>query len=191
MEIKISRTAQQCTQCERAFEHEESLRSLVRIENQELTREDYCAACWEDRLALGAFSVWSPRYYDPKVAEQEPPETFSPLRRIFYDAAEAEGRAELARAYLAAQLLRRQKVFRLIKESSDPDAEVRVALFVDRLSSSLVEVRDPNLTYEELAAARITLMEALAKLENGEAKDGIEAEPVGDVLETDTASVGE
>lgn len=166
MEIKIGKSAHACSVCERPFVHDETLTSAVRIEHQVLVREDFCEACWQPDRAMGTFSVWSPKFYDPKVAEQQPPEVFSPLRQVFYEAVESEDRHELAKAYLAAQLLRRQKVFRLVKESDDPDKEIRVVLFADRIGNRLIEVRDPSLTYAELETGRRALMERLNALEN-------------------------
>jgi hypothetical protein len=166
MEIKIGKSAHACLACGRAFEHDQVLTSVVRIEQQALLREDYCKECWQPDRAAGAFSVWSPRFYDPKVAEQEPPEVFSPLRQLFYEAVESEDRHEMAKAYLAAQLLRRQKVFRLVKESADGENDMRLVLFADRIGNRLIEVRDPNLTYAELEAGRRVLLEQLNALEN-------------------------
>lgn len=165
MEIRIGKSARACAACERPFVHEEELKSRVRIENRVLEREDYCGACWNPDRGAGAFSVWTPRFIDPKVAQQQPPEVFSPLRQAFYESAESTERKELAKAYLASQLLRRQKVFRLIKEANDPDAEVQVALFSDRIGNVLVEVRDPNLTYDELEEGRVALLARLTELE--------------------------
>ena len=166
MEIKITRSARNCTACTREFVHDEEMMSVARIENQQLLRTDYCVACWAPSSGTGAFSVWSPKYYDPRVAEQQPPEVFSPLRQLFYEAMESEDRQDMAKAYLAAQLLRRQKVFRLVKESDDVDGAVRLVLFADRIGDRLIEVRDPNLTYAELEGGRQALMARLAELEN-------------------------
>lgn len=166
MEIKIGKSARVCRSCERLFEHEETITSLVRIENQVLIREDYCAQCWDSGCATGAYSIWSSRFYDPKVAEQQPPEVFSPLRQAFYEAAESEDRGQLAKAYLAAQLLRRQKVFRLIKEAEDHESGGRIALYEDRIANRLIEVRDPSLSYAEMEAGRASLLERLSELEN-------------------------
>lgn len=128
-------------------------------------REDYCVTCWDANQADSAYSTWTANYYDPKVAEAEPEESFSPLRQTFYKAVEKETRPDLAVAYLAAQLLRRQKVFRLIKESKDPDNDTSTILFNDRIGNRLIEVSDPSLSHAELETARQVLMEALAKLE--------------------------
>lgn len=166
MEIKIGKSARVCRSCERLFEHEETVTSMVRIENRVLVREDYCAQCWDSGRATGAYSIWSSRFYDPRVAEQQPPEVFSPLRQAFYEAAESEDRGQLAKAYLAAELLRRQKVFRLIKEGEELESEGRIALYEDRIGNRLIEVRDPNLSYGEMEAGRATLLERLGQLEN-------------------------
>jgi hypothetical protein len=168
MEIKIGKSGHQCAACASPFVHEQEMMSLVRIQDRVLVREDYCHACWSPEHATGSFSVWSPRFYDPKVAEQEPAEVFSPLRRVFYEAVESEARHELAVAYLSAQLLRRQKVFRLLKESDGPEGTVKLTLYADRIADKLIEVRDPNLSYAELDAGRRVLMERLAALEAGE-----------------------
>lgn len=185
MEIKIGKTARCCSICEKSFIHDQELRSIARIEEGLLIREDFCIQCWDDQTATQTYSVWSPVYYDPLVAEQEPEEAFSPLRQLFYDAVESEDRSSLSLAYLAAQLLRRQKVFRLIKETDDPDAAQHVILFSDRIGNRLIEVRDPSLTYAELEDARKELMARLTALEAPEEEDQpdsqlAENESVGD-----------
>ena len=165
MEIRIGKASRRCHATERPFEHGEEVVSLVRMEDQALVREDYGKDAWNDECGAGALAVWSMLYIDPAVAEQEPPEVFSPLRQLFYEAVESEDRGELAKAYLAAQLLRRQKVFRQLKESDDPEGEIRVALFTDRIANRLIEVRDPHLAYEELETGRGALMQRLQELE--------------------------
>jgi hypothetical protein len=94
------------------------------------------------------------------------------LRQLFYEAAQSEDRSELAVAYLAAQLLRRQKAFRLIKESDEGDGEVKLILFADRIGNRPIEVRDPNLMYEELEMGRRVLMERLNALEHPASPEG-------------------
>lgn len=169
MEIKISRAGRLCAACERAFQHEERVNSaLFEAEDGTLRREDYCRSCWTPERGAATFCAWTTRFIDPKVAEQQPPEVFSPLRRLFYEAVGAEDRCELAKAYLAAQLLKRQRVFRLIKEAEEADGEVRMALYSDRLGDRLIEVRDPNLTYAEMEEGRKALIERLRQLESPE-----------------------
>lgn len=176
MEIKIGKSARRCTSCERSFEHEEQFRSVIRPEDQLLTRYDYCVKCWDSERAADAYSAWSPKYYDPAVAEAESPETFTPLRQLFYDAVDATDRPSLAMAFLAAQLLRRQKVFRLLKETEDEDEEIKVTLFTDRIGDKLIEVRDPYLTHAEMEEGRRLLIERLAEIENPDGADADEGE---------------
>lgn len=166
MNIKIGKNAHTCAICEADFVHEQKIQSLVRVVEQEFQREDFCVDCWDEKNTQEAYSTWNMQYYDPKVAEQEPEEIFSPLRKIFYDTVEENSRPNIAMAYLAAQLLRRQKVFRLIKETKDPDTDAAVILFNDRIGNRLIEVNDPNLAHAELDDARIQLMQRLNDIEN-------------------------
>ncbi len=175
MEIKIGKNAKKCFVCETPFVHEQVFTSRTRIEDGVLLREDYCEQCWDANWSEGAFCVWRPMYRDPEVEQQEPPEAYSPMRQVFYEALESEDRASLARAYLAAQLLKRQRVFRLIKESDESDGETRIALYVDKHADGLIEVRDPNLSYAELEAGRTALLERLAEIENPEDEQETEA----------------
>lgn len=52
MEYKFSRTALQCSKCQRRFQDEEHYRSALRLSRSttdatELAREDFCIPCWE------------------------------------------------------------------------------------------------------------------------------------------------
>ena len=90
----------------------------------------------------------------------------------------------LAKGYLAAQLLRRQKVFRLIKESDEDEGESRVSLFADRIGNRFIEVRDPNFSYDELEAGRQALLVRLRELES-------EEEDTAETVEGEEESAGE
>ena len=168
MEIRIGKTARKCVITERPFEHGDEVTSLVRMEQGALVREDYAEENWDPSRAEGALAVWATTFCDPKKAEEQPPEAFSPLRQTFYESAESTERLDLAKAYLAAQLLRRQKAFRLLKEFDEPDGDIRVALFADRIGGKMVEVRDPSLTWAELESGRAALVTRLAELEQPE-----------------------
>lgn len=169
MEIRISRPARTCHRTEREFIHGEKVVSSVRLDNEHFVRQDVAEEAWEPEAGQGAIAVWTTAYVDPRIAEQQPPEVYSPLRRIFYEAVESDERVALATAYLAAELLRRQKVFKLLKQSDDPEEETKLALYNDRIGNRLVEVRDPNLSMRELEAGRIALVTRLQQLEDGEA----------------------
>ena len=165
MEIKIGKSARECAACEVEFTHGQQLASRVQDTTEGLVRQDFCEACWTKELAQGAYSSWFPVFHDPEAANAEPPEAHSPLRQVFYEAVEGVERLDLAKAYLAAQLLRRQKVFRLIKESDEADGEVKIALYTDKYEDRLIEVHDPNLSYDELEEGRNALLQRLAELE--------------------------
>jgi hypothetical protein len=165
MDVKISKSAHQCHACAKPFEHEQRIISSMRRGPEGLAREDVCPECWNDEKANEVFCMWTAQFQDPKVLEQQPEEVFTPLRQIFYESAEREGREAVAVAYLAGQLLRRQKVFRFIKQTADPDTEAVVFLFLDRIGNRLIEVNDPNLSTGELERARQELLQRLAELE--------------------------
>ncbi len=174
MDIKIGKSARACCVCGREFKHEEPFTSMLRPDVEGLARSDYCRGCWDEQTPPQAYSVWKANYYDAEVAEQTSPESFSPLRQLFYEAVEATERPTVAMTFLAAQLLRRQKVFRLIKETQDPDTDAVVALFTDRIGNRLVEVKDPCLTHAELEVGRRLLMDRLGEIESTELEEGLE-----------------
>lgn len=188
MDIRIGKSARACHACGTDFAHEQHMTSTVRRGDDGWVREDFCDACWNGDNADAVFSVWSATFHDPHVEEQGPPEVFSPLRQSFYEAVESDRRESVAVAYLAAQLLRRQKVFRWIKETTDPDTEAAVLLFSDRIANRLIEVQDPNLTTGELEQGRYRLMERLAELEGsedeGEEETAEHGEDQGEYAET-------
>ncbi len=183
MEIKISRSSRRCAASEREFVHEDDIVSLVRYVDGALVREDYAREHWDDSRAKGAYSTWNTRFYDPQVAQQEPEEKYSPLRQIFYEATGSDSREELATAFLAAQLLRRQKVFRQVRESEETEEGGKLILYVDRIGNKLIEVRDPNFTFAELESARLRLMDRLMALE------APPSEPVNDEPTAEEATI--
>ncbi len=165
MEIKISKSARQCHGCRNAFVHEQRLTSALQRGPEGWLREDFCPDCWNEDRGGKSLCVWSAQFQDPAVLEQQPAEAFSPLRQAFYEAAERPGRESIALAYLAGQLLRRQKVFRFIKQTMDPETEAAIMLFLDRIGNRMIEVHDPNLTTAELERGRVHLLHRLAELE--------------------------
>jgi len=176
MEIRIGKSTRACARTKHPFEHGQELLSLVRQGEDGIVREDYAKDAWHESFAEGAIAVWATSYVDPDNLQKQSEDAFSPLRRLFYDAVESDDRIELAKAYLAAQLLRRQKVFRLIKEGEESDTDAKFALFTDRLDDRMIEVRDPNLSYAELNTARTALMEYLNEAEAPESDEASETE---------------
>jgi hypothetical protein len=191
MEIKISKCSKTCASSERDFVHGDELVSVVHLVEGELSREDFLKEFWEESRAAAAYSVWTHRYYDPKVAENEPEEEFSPLRQLFYTSIESDDRIDLALAFLAGQLLRRQKVFRKVKEVEEAEDGLRLVLYSDRIGGRLIEVRDPRFTYPELEAARNRLVEVLMAMSAGPAEPEPEPAPTElELLAEETAAEG-
>ena len=172
MEIKIRKASAHCLACGKRFEHLERHFSRVNAASeQELLREDYCPDCWESGRAADvekAYSFWLTKYFDPAAASQPDEQQFSPLRTIFYEAVEEEGRAEQAIAYIAAHLLRRQKVFRFVKGFEDTERECDVSVFYDKLSGRLREVVDRGFSVEELDGARQEFVQRLERMEGSQ-----------------------
>lgn len=191
MNIKISKNAHSCAACGNDFQHEQDLTSVVKVAEGVLHRQDFCRDCWHAEESKDAYSVWSMVYHDAKLENQAPPEVFSPLRQLFYEAAEEESRIEMAKAFLAAGLLRRQKVFRLIKESDESDGDVRITLYTDRIGNRLIEVPDPQFTYAEMDKARTLLIERLQVLEQAAAAAAAPEAPAQSTVSATTESPDE
>lgn len=173
MEIRIGKTARQCHATGLPFAHKAEVVSLVRPDEQGLVREDYAREAWKDAFGEGALAVWTTRYIDPEsVEDARREEERSPVRDLFYACHESEDRIAMAKAFLAAQLLKRQRAFRLVRASSADDAEGHAYLYLDRAGDRLVEVRDPGLTFSELEHARTELLGALAAQDDGGATEG-------------------
>lgn len=177
MELKIRKSSRHCSACGKEFDHEEPHLSMINETEDEYEREDFCMPCWSQRArnwADNSYSFWSTRYIDPSVENEAPPEQYAPLRRVFYDAFESEEKTELAIAFISAHLLRRQKVFRLMKEFARDEGEGAVHVFADKFSQRLVEVPDLEFTAAELREARQALMERTDPPEEEKESDGSE-----------------
>ncbi len=172
MEIRIRKAAAHCLACGKRFEHLQKHFSQVDAASEdELVREDYCAACWESGRAADAeraLSFWRAKYFDPAAASQPDEREFDPLRTVFYEAVENDDRAEQAIAYIAAHLLRRQKVFRFVKGFEDHEAECNVSVFYDKLSGRMTEVADKGFSVEELQGARQEFVQRLERMEGSQ-----------------------
>jgi hypothetical protein len=172
MEINIRKASAHCLACGKRFEHLQKHFSQVNpAPEEELVREDYCAACWESGRAADAehaFSFWLAKYFDPAAASQPDEREFGPLRTVFYEATESEDRVEQAIAYIAAHLLRRQKVFRFVKGFEDSENECNVSVFYDKLSGRLTEVADQAFSVQELEGARQEFVRRLERMEGSQ-----------------------
>ncbi len=174
MEIRIRKNSPVCFQCSRAFQHNEIIWSQLVKNDKELERQDFCLNCWEQKSILEPFSYWKHKYIDPKeIRKLQELQNDSPLRTLFYDRiSKSEGRKDEAIVYLTSQLLRREKIFKKIKEVVLSKADGHIIIYVDRLDEKIVEVRDPNFSYQELEEARKFICEYL----ESQAKLGVQQE---------------
>lgn len=161
MELSLRKMGRQCSASGSPFKHGDSVVSLVRAEAEGLHREDYHLSNWCDEHAAGAVAVWRTVFRDPEEEQRSERERGQvPLRDFFYEALARDNREGYAHAFLAAQLLRRQRLFRLLKESGQ-ESEDRILLFLDLNSNAIVQVPDPNLSMGELRNARAAVESVL------------------------------
>lgn len=166
MEIKITKNAPQCFQCKKPFVHEEFVWSRLVEVNRDWQREDYCEECWLTQdSGIETISRWHHRYMDVRVLRQRQESiSDSPLRVVFYETLESTyTRQNLALAYLCAQLLRREKVFKKLKEMNISSSEGYIIIFLDRVDNRVIEVKDPNFSYAEIEEAKARLTAMLAE----------------------------
>lgn len=162
MEIKISRNAIKCFNCEKTFVHEEWIVSRIIDTNEEWQRQDFCMSCWEQKKGQDSLSQWRHRFIDAKLQKKEQEVIDSPLRTLFYEAVEKEhSRIELAIAFLTSQLLKREKVFKKIKEMAISSKDGYIIMYIDRIDDRVIEVRDPNFTLTEMEEAKKIVLERL------------------------------
>ena len=70
MDIKIGKSARTCCACDRGFDHEEPLTSVLHPNDQDLSRSDYCEACWSKQPAPKPYSTWKSTFFDPDAADK-------------------------------------------------------------------------------------------------------------------------
>lgn len=177
MEIKISRNGIKCFSCEKPFIHEEWIWSRILDTNDEWQRQDFCLSCWEQQNKQDSLSQWRHRYIDIKVKRKEQETLDSPLRKLFYESVEKEhSRMELAIAFLTSQLLRREKIFKKIKEMAISQRDGYIIMYIDRVDDRVIEVRDPNFSFAEMEEAKKIILERLGdkpETENPNPQDSI------------------
>lgn len=182
MEIKIQKESARCLKCDAVFQHEEKHHSLLRIEEKEFIREDYCLGCWSERLngkenSDNTYSCWETRYHDPAIARATPLEQFLPLLNLCYESIAEGGPGGESMAYMCALILRRQKVFRFVREEREETGERRsVLVFLDKQNDTQIRIVDPQLTDSGLQEVKLRLEEKIGPDETDpEAGDGEEA----------------
>lgn len=163
MEIRIRKNSPVCLACSKAFQHNEVIWSRLIKVDEEFVREDFCSECWEQRDTTEVFSYWRHKFIDSKeIKRQQELQNDSPLRNLFYEmVSNSESRSDEAIVYLVSQLLRREKIFKKLKEVVVSKTDGHIIIYVDRIDEKVVEVRDPNFSYQELEGARRYICEFL------------------------------
>lgn len=163
MEIEVQKESPHCINCNNAFVNGQKHHSLLRIDGSNFIREDYCEKCWTARLAAveTAYSHWETKYRDPAASKATPEGQFMPLLKLCYESIAQEGRDFEAIAYVAALVLRRQKVFRFIREEKEASSHRNVLVFADKYNDTQVRVIDPQLTETEMRDVKLKLEEQL------------------------------
>lgn len=96
------------------------------------------------------YSHWETRYRDPAVARTTPKEQYMPLLNLCYESVAQSGFDAEAMAYVCALVLRRQKVFRFVREEKDEASGRTVLIFADKHNDTQMRIVDPQLTESQL-----------------------------------------
>lgn len=169
--VTIRKPGKACAKCGTAFQDGDQHYSILKHDETEQAwvRRDYCLECWGQVLdsedGCDVHSLWRTRYVDRDAARRTPVNEYTPLLEICYDALHEQDTTQHGLAYLSAMVLRRQKVFRLVRTVRDQETEQASLLFFDRVNQAEVQVPDPPMTLEELRATRRVLQSRLTPIE--------------------------
>lgn len=163
MEIYIHKESSQCLRCQQAFCHDQKHYSLLKIDGADFLREDYCEACWTRQSMVPGteevYSHWETKYRDPAVVKATPKEQFMPLLNLCYESIALGGPDSEAMAYVCALILRRQKIFRFVREEKEEASDRKILVFSDKYNDTQIRIVDPLLTESQLQDIRQRLEE--------------------------------
>ena len=135
-------------------------------------REDYCEECWPEFISANdgneIYSHWQTRYKDPAAAKAVPEGQFMPLLKLFYDHLTGDFPGAAAFCYVCALVLRRQKVFRFVREETEKDSDKMVLVFHDKYHDVQIKVPDPKVTDAEFQEVRQKLEAHLSQKEKSD-----------------------
>jgi hypothetical protein len=167
LEIQIQKDSSRCILCNQSFAHEQKHYSLLKLNEDVFLREDYCEECWPKSLNSdqdgSVFSRWQTKYRDPAAANATPEGEFMPLLRLFYDCLAGITPDSEALGYICALVLRRQKIFKFLKEEKEDSSGKTVLVFHDKYYDVQVKVPDPNLTETQFREVKQKLEEHLSQ----------------------------
>lgn len=113
VEYRIRKSTFRCARCEREFELDEAYVSRVDIEEDELSRSDFCDGCFEAPTAEEAPRVAFWRSRRTVAPERKRSIDFPTLRELFFKMAESGAEDHRKVCYLLALVLIRKRFVKL------------------------------------------------------------------------------
>jgi len=158
--LKIEKVRRDCSGCNKEFANGEEIVSAVREVQEQLTRQDFCLACWK-RPPEDVFSYWKavfPEKSKPNIEDMEKVQKFfDRLLQKAEDTPEVDGVK-----FFAALVLARKKRLKLLGTRREGE---RTLLQVEKgWDGERVEIPDPGVTEEQIDQIRQN-MERLFEME--------------------------
>lgn len=155
MSWKFHKTAGQCAGCNKAMADGESHFSMLRLEGENLLREDRCLACWQVYAIPESGIFWKTVHYvSPQKKKQI---DFEALREIFLQLCEKKETGREALHYLVTLLLVRKKILK-IRELKRTEGQDAMIVGFSR-SQETFEIPVPDLDPAKLEALKGELKE--------------------------------
>ena len=144
---QITEGARTCSRCGRPFGEKQAFFSTLRDENDELARQDFCAACWEGLDTEPFFSHWQ---------THRPPEDDSTARvdthamlDAFEGMREPKSAQEKSICFVLALFLARRKALKMVGMGTEGGRDCIV--FRYPRTQKRVAVEDTHLSEEQIA----------------------------------------
>lgn len=150
-EYNISKPSGRCRKCDRPLEPKEEFVATVREVGEELTREDFCLACWEGhdhKEGQDIFGVW--HAHIPQPQEKKKILVNDEVIITFFERLEAaDDPVKLGFRYVLALVLMRKKL--LVYDRMERREGQEIWLMRFRGSDKVHRVVDPRLDEEKIA----------------------------------------
>ncbi|MFO8007589.1 MAG: hypothetical protein R6V05_07645 [Candidatus Brocadiia bacterium] len=154
---KIGRSAETCARCGDEFPQGTAFFSALSENKGEVARTDFCPDCWEDLRAEGRefFCFWRTRR---PVAEDRPQVDAQEMLDLLDRLDRPGDQQKVILRFVLALYLVRRKELKLVGVGGTGEEET--LLLEKRASDEQVEVRNPHLSEEQIAAAAAQLSQA-------------------------------
>ncbi|HRZ86357.1 MAG TPA: hypothetical protein P5287_00930 [bacterium] len=166
MEWNIQLPSKTCANCAGQFGDKDPCHSVLAMNNVELIRRDYCAACFEG-IREQAKSDAGSAYWKTVYKLVLPPPKVDPVKK---DKVESLLRAYLAGeiddetkkiCYLLAVMLERKRVLKHLKTFSDTQNDKRVLAYQHAKTGESFAIPDPGLAMTEIPQLQARVKELL------------------------------